>query len=425
MKIWHLNTFDTIGGAARAAYRIHRAQVESGIDCQMRVVHRGTSDMRVIEGVPLQPLYKLFYYNMERRVIARNEKDWQTENLGLYSFGHFGAGLVDELNNCDADILNLHWIINMLSVSDIGRLKKPLVWTCHDMWPFCGGEHYVPDETAARFRQGYHNHNIPPGERGPDLNRKTWEAKRRAWARQRFTIVSPSHWMAACVKQSVLFAGVPVSVIPNPLDTDNTWRPIPRQASRTALGLPQDKKLILMGAAGGLEDPRKGGDLLHEAICSVFSRCSDGVELVIYGQEKTLQSGIWPCPVHWLGRVNDDRVLALAYSAADVMVVPSRQESFGQTASEAQACGVPVVAFDVGGLPDIVIHRETGWLSKAFDTEDMATGILWVLGDEDRWLELSHNSRRTAVKRFSPGVVAELYGKVYEQVVRNQNIVNH
>lgn len=423
MKLLHLNTFDAFGGAARAAYRIHCAQVESDIDSKMRVIHRGTSDERVIEGVPLQPLYKLLYYNLKRRVIARSQKSWQTENLGLYSFGHFGAGLVNELNSCDADILNLHWITNMLSVSDIGRLKKPIVWTFHDMWPFCGGEHYVPDETTARFRQGYSVDNIFPGDRGPDLNRKTWNAKRRAWTRQRFTIVCPSVWLAACVKQSVLFADAPVYVIPNPLDTDSIWRPVPREAARTVLGLPHDKKLILMGAAGGLEDPRKGGDLLYEAICCVANSCSEAMEVMIYGQEKPIKSKDWPYPVHWLGRVNDDRVLALAYSASDVMVVPSRQEAFGQAASEAQACGVPVVAFDVGGLPDIVIHRETGWLARAFDTGDMADGILWVLEDENRRLEMSHMSRQMAVKRFSPAVIAEHYGKVYEQVARNQNIV--
>jgi len=419
MKVLHVSIGDSGGGAARAAHRIHRALVEFGIDSRMRVPHRGTEDDRVIAGTP-QTIIARLAQKMRRRWLSHTRRGWHTDNPILHTFGQIGAGLVDEINASDADVLNLHWISEMLSVADIGRLKKPIVWTLHDMWAFCGGEHYVPDDASARFRQGYRADNRPPGERGPDLNRQTWEAKRRAWARQGFTIVSPSLWLADCARQSVLFADAAVHVIPNPLNTVNAWRPIPREAARVALGLPPDKKLILMGADGGVADPRKGGDLLRDAVARVSARQPGDVELMIYGQGKPARNEIWPCPVHWLGVVRDDRVLALAYSAADVMVVPSRQEAFGQTALEAQACGTPVVAFDIGGLPDIVIHRETGWLAKAFDTEDLAEGILWVLGDGERWQALSRAARERAVERFSPQVVARQYVQVYEQVGTGQ-----
>ncbi|MBU1397594.1 MAG: glycosyltransferase, partial [Proteobacteria bacterium] len=302
----------------------------------------------------------------------------------------------------------------------IGRLRKPIVWTLHDMWAFCGGEHYASDNTTARFRNGYHIGNRPPGERGSDLNRHTWEAKRRAWARQHFTIVSPSRWLAACAQQSVLFSEAAVHVIPNPLDTGKTWRTIPRKVARVALCLPPDKKLILMGAYGGVDDSRKGGDLLRYTVARVAAQQFGDVELIIYGQGKPTHDETWPCPVHWLGVVRDDRVLALAYSAADVMVVPSRQDNLPNTAVEAQACGTPVVSFNIGGLPDIVAHRETGWLAKAFDTEDLAEGILWVLSDKNRWDKLSRLAREKAVERFSPDVVAKQYGRVYEEVLSSK-----
>jgi glycosyltransferase involved in cell wall biosynthesis len=390
--------------------------VEYGIDSGMRVLHRGTGDDRVDSGTP-PPIAARLTQKLQRRWLSYSHKGWHTDNPILHTFGHLSAGLVDELNTCDADILNLHWISEMLSVKDIGRLKKPIVWTLHDMWAFCGGEHYAPDDAAARFRQGYRANNRPPGERGPDLNRQTWKAKRRAWARQCFTIICPSRWLADCARHSVLFADAAVHVIPYPLDTDKTWRPIPREVACVALSLPPDKKLILMGAEGGVADPRKGGDLLHDALALVAARQSGDVELMIYGQEQPQGENTWPCPVHWLGVVRDDRVLALAYSAADMMVMPSRQDNLPNTAVEAQACGTPVVAFDIGGLPDIVIHRVSGWLAKAFDTVDMAEGILWVLGDSKRWQGLSRTAREKAVERFSPGVIAEQYGRVYEQVL--------
>lgn len=142
----------------------------------------------------------------------------------------------------------------------------------------------------------------------------------------------------------------------------------------------------------------------------------DDVRLLIYGQQCSTNTEIWLCPVHWLGPVRDDRVLALAYSAADVMVVPSRQEAFGQTASEAQACGTPVVAFEIGGLPDIVEHGQTGWLAPASDIERMAEGIRWVLSQrETGWL--AKQARERAVARFSNAVVAESYKAVYRSVL--------
>lgn len=420
MKILHVSTGDFYGGAARAAHRIHSALVDSGIDSLMRVLHRDTDDDSVLAGIPTPTTTERLTKAIHRRWLLHTHRGWHTDNPIIHTFGQIGAGLVDELNTSDADVLNLHWISGMLSVKDICRLRKPIVWTLHDMWAFCGGEHYAPDDATARFRNGYHVRNRPPGESGPDLNRRTWETKRRMWARQHFTIVSPSQWLAGCAQQSVLFSEAAVHVIPNPLDTDKIWQTIPHEVARVALRLPPDKKLILMGADGGVADKRKGGDLLRSAMVRVLATRLGKIELIIYGQERPVHNEAWPCPVHWLGVVRDDRVLALAYSAADVMVVPSRQDNLPNTAVEAQACGLPVVSFDIGGLPDIVAHHETGWLAKAFDTENLAEGILWILSDEDRWNKLSRLAREKAVERFSRGVITEKYVRVYEEVLSSK-----
>ena len=407
---------DSDGGAAKAAYRIHRALVASGIDSRMRVLSSSTGDDRVTAGAR-RPITARLIQKLHLRWLAHVRRGWYTDNPVLHTFGQVGSGLLDELNASDADILNLHWISNMLSVRDIGRLKKPLFWTLHDMWAFCGGEHYAPDDNGARFRQGYSTNNRPVIERGPDLNRQSWEAKRRAWAHQHFTIICPSRWLADCVRQSALFSDAAVHVIPNPLDVERLWRPIPREVARVALGLPPDKKLILMGAAGGIADPRKGGDLLHDAMARVATRQPGEVELMIYGQSDTSRADAWPCPVHWLGVVRDDRVLALAYSAADVLVVPSRQDNLPNTAVEAQACGTPVVAFDIGGLPDIVTHRSTGWLARDFDTADLAEGVSWLLADDVRHAVIAAAARKQAVERFAESVVAAQYATLYRDVL--------
>lgn len=416
MKILHVSSGDFNGGAARAAYRIHRAQVKAGMDSHMLVLQKGSSDERVIKAAQ-QSLPIRVLQMMHRRWLWYSHRDWSTNNPVLHTFGHDSAGLVAAINSSDADIVNLHWISRMLSVKDIGRLRKPIVWTLHDMWAFCGGEHYASDDNSARFRVGYQTDNRPDGERGPDLNRRTWEAKRRVWARQEFTIIGPSHWLADCAQQSVLLGNMPIHVIPNPLDTERVWRPIDRVAARTVLGLPMEKKLILFGADKGTVDPRKGADLLRAAILRLSEKLPGEIELLIYGQDKGIEGDVWPCPVHWLGVLRDDRVLAQAYSASDVMIVPSRQDNLPNTAVEAQACGTPVAAFDVGGLPDIVIHRETGWLAKALDTEDLAEGIFWLLDNESRNMALSAAARKRVVECYSESFVAEIYRNLYENLL--------
>jgi len=416
MKVWHISRDDNTGGASKAAYRLHVALGQSGIDSRLRVLNRETANDHVISGRPSRTFATKVRQRLRNMLREQRDRRFKTDNLILHSFGRDSAGILEELNQCDADLLNLHWIAKFLSIEDIGRLTKPLVWTFHDMWAFCGGEHYAPDNDHSRFRQGYLKNNRPSGETGPDLNKEAWDIKRIAWANLRLDIVTPGRWLAKCVQESQLFNSHTIHVIPNPLDTQYLWRPIPKEFARRALGLPLNKKLVLTGSAGGAKH-LKGEDLFEEAIAIASAKNAGDTELVIFGLQKHDSSFRWPCKVHWLGSVRDEHTLATIYSAVDVMVVPSRQDNLPNTAIEAQACGTPVVAFDIGGLPDIVIHQENGWLAPAFDTRDLAAGISWVLGDETKWYQLSLNSRNKAVAKYSEAVVAAQYLAVYEKVL--------
>jgi glycosyltransferase involved in cell wall biosynthesis len=220
--------------------------------------------------------------------------------------------------------------------------------------------------------------------------------------------------MARCAKESVVFRDVPITVIPNPIETDHLWHPLPRDFARSVLGLQPNKKYILSGSAGG--SPHiKGEDLLKQAMNKVAVNGTDSFELLIFGQYQPAGHNDWPCKVHWLGPVRDDHVMSVVYSAADVMIVPSRQDNLPNTAVEAHACGVPVVAFNIGGLPDIVEHQKSGWLASAFDTDNLAEGISWVLGSQERRDQLSVAARNIAQKRFSTKVIVQQYMRVYEQ----------
>ena len=416
MKVWHISRDDNTGGASKAAYRLHVAMNQADIDSHLRVLNRETANDKVISGRPSRSFATKVRARIEKILRDQKHRHFKTDNLIMHSFGQESAGIVNELNQCGADILNLHWIAKLLSIDDIGRLIKPLVWTFHDMWAFCGGEHVVSDDAQARFRLGYSANNRPAGESGPDLNRSAWEAKRNAWAERNITVVTPGRWMAQCARESILFKDRPIHVIPNPLDMQQLWRPIPKQFARRALGLPLNKKLVLAGSAGGMPH-LKGEDLLEEAMAIASTSMTNDLELVIFGQYRPSNHAKWPYPVHWLGPVRDDHVLATLYSAADVMVVPSRQDNLPNTAVEAQACGTPVVAFNIGGLPDIVTHQESGWLAQAFDTNALAAGISWVLADENRLQQLSVRARDNALSKYSESVVTAQYLAVYETVM--------
>lgn len=229
------------------------------------------------------------------------------------------------------------------------------------------------------------------------------------------TLVCPSRWMATCARESALFESNPVHCLPNPLDLDR-WKPADRQNSRKLLGLPMDKRVVLFGAIGGESDLRKGADLLRLALEKLRERNKD-IHLVVFGQSEPQKLVPFAYPVTFLGRLRDDFSLIAAYSAADVMVVPSRQEAFGQTASEAHACGAPVVAFDVGGLSDIVSHQRSGYLAKPFDTDDLAEGIASVLGNEEKSKAMSKIVRDDALRRFAMPVVANGYYEVYKNIL--------
>lgn len=340
-----------------------------------------------------------------------------TTNISLYSLNMLPSRWAPAINSSDADVAHLHWIsAEMMSVEDIGRIRKPLVWTLHDMWPFCGAEHYSPDGLEARWRQGYNAANRPTRDSGLDIDRWTWERKRKAW-RNAMHIVCPSNWLAKCAQDSVLMHDWRVSAIPYTLDV-RVFKPHDRSFCRAALNLPADRRIVLFGAIGGSQDQRKGYNLFLAALQHLAARDqAQQVLCTIFGESEPHPPPEMPVPTHWMGFLHDDVTLALLYGAADVMVVPSRQESLGQTASEAQACGCPVVAFHSSGIRDVVQHLATGYLAEPFEAEDLAGGIAYILEDDARRIDLGKAARERAVRLWSPSVVVQQYVEVYRSAI--------
>lgn len=405
LSVLHLNHSDISGGAARAAYRIHHALRGHGVDSRMLVNSATAGDWTV--GGPKSKVAKVLT-KVRGPLAGLLVRTLNTGNPIIHSPAIVPSRWSERLNASDADVIHLHWVNDeMMSIADIGRITKPVVWTLHDMWAFCGAEHVTEDH---RWRDGYTANNRPSFESGFDLNRWTAARKLKHWKRP-MHIVTPSRWLADCARESVLMRDWPITVIPNAIDTD-VWQPVDKAMARQLLHLPPAVPLLLFGAWGGTKEPHKGFDLLQAALNHLRGQLP-GLELVVFGQLAPKYPVDMGFPVRYTGHLHDDVSLRLLYSAADVMVVPSRQEAFGQTASESHACGTPVVAFNATGLLDIVQHQQTGYLAKAFDATDLAAGIQWVLSDTQRHTALCQAARSKALAQWSTAVVATQYQRVY------------
>jgi glycosyltransferase involved in cell wall biosynthesis len=398
MKIVHLSSSDIGGGAALAAHRLHSGLRRKGADSWMIVGRKFSGDPHVVRPVSRWEM------EMCERLDRQPRRLLKTQNQSYISSGWAGSSAWKDANHRQADLTHLHWINKgFLRVEALPKLRGPLVWSLHDMWAFAGGEHYFGD--CRRYRDGYLKNNRPAFESGFDLNRWIWERKRRAWASiPSLTLFCVSDWLAQRARESVLFRDRPVETVYNALDPA-VFAPAEKLAARKILNLPAGRTLVLFGAIDATEDKRKGFDLMAGALRELRGS-TENMDLVVFGNSPRPNSEADPdlgFKIHYLGKIDDNARLALVYSACDVMIVPSREESFGQTALEALACGTPVVAFRVGGLPEIVEHEVSGFLAEPFDVRELAGGIAWVLagmktGD---WARLSAAGRACVERKFT------------------------
>jgi len=408
MKVIHLSNSNG-GGAGIAAHRIHKSLTEIGLNSEMWVNVSINKDNSVKSSKNKVRKFLTFIRRNSKKPLMMFLK---TKNPILHSPSFLSSSWVKKINRSDADIVNLHWVQHeMLSVSDISKIKKPLVWTLHDMWGFCGAEHVSWDE---RWLDGYNVDNRPKHESGLDINRWTWLRKVKYWKKP-IQIISPSTWLKGCVNKSKLMKNWPCKTIPNVIDT-KLWKPEDKSLSRQMLNLPKEDFILAFGSLNANQEYHKGFDLLLEALKKIQKENLIKFHLIIFGQKKSQNKISLNIPLHNMGQL-DDLKLKKLYSAVDAVVVPSRLEAFGQIASEASACGTPVVSFNTSGLKDIIIHHKTGYLAKQFDIEDLSQGIKWVL-ENSEIKQLGHNARKHVINNFNSNLIAKKYLETYLEVLK-------
>ena len=416
MNLVILNSYDNVGGAAIATYRLHRGLLSIGVDSRLMVLHKGTNDPTVIAPEPQSRLKNRIasFYARRDEGITRSCK---AEGNRYFSPARCPDQLASRADAFNPDLVHLFWVNSgFLKIETLKQFKKPVVWTLHDMWPFTGGCHY--DDECGRFQQSCGKCPILGSESDHDLSRQIWERKRKSWRGAPIVVVATSHWLAGMARSSSLFKDQRIEVIPNGIDTDK-YKPLDKYVSREAYGLPHDKHLVLFSAFSATTDKRKGNHLLVPALSKMAQRGWGGrTELVVIGASAPKNPPDLGMKVHYMGNFHDEISQVLLYSAADVTVAPSMQENLSNTVMESLSCGTPVVSFNIGGMPDMIDHQASGYLANPFEPDDLAAGMIWVLDNKARHDKLSQHSRKTVVDRFDLRTVANRYLTLYQDILK-------
>lgn len=418
MKILHISTYDSKVGSAIAASRLHQGLLSIGVSSQMLVRNKFGDDQTVSAyGAGWEQLLYRFNVSLDSRELRR----YSHKKPGMFSIQGRYDLIPRHVSRLNPHLVNLHGVCNsFLQIGTLSKIHKPIVWRLPDMWAFTGGCHY--SDNCSRFKDSCGACPHLDSKTENDLSRRTWKRKAKAWENVDLTIVTPSSWLAKLARSSSLFKNRRIEFIPNGLNT-SLYKPVNKPAIRELLNLPQDKYIVLFGAANATSDPRKGFSLLQIALQELSqSKWQDKIELVVFGSSEPENPVDFGFKSHYVGKLNDTISLSALYTAADVMVAPSVQENFAATVLESLACGTPCVAFEIGGMPDLIEHQKNGYLAVPYETSDLAQGITWVLENQERYRNLASYAREKVENEFTRERQARRYLSLYEEILGSKNV---
>ena len=406
MKVLHINQSDTAGGAAIAGYRLHQNLLAQGIDSRLLVGTVRTGSDRVA-AIP-------------RKIRIEDQLSRFTGRLGLNYLNYLSSFAIPKHRFYqEAEVLNFHNLhtnhFNYLAIPSL-TASKPAVFTLHDMWSFTGHCAYSYDCERWEIGCGKCPYlDIYPSIRR-DNTRLEWKLKNWVYSRSHLTIVAPSKWLTEQARHSMLkrFA---IHHIPNGIDTE-AYQPLDVKQCRALLGIPTDKKVLMFGAEN-LNNARKGGDLLLKALHSLPESLKAETVLLTLGSGGEAILEAVGMPGLNLGYVSSDRLKAIAYSAADLFIFPTRADNLPLVLQESMACGTPMVSFKVGGVLDLVRPGITGYLAQPEDPQDFYSGIMQLLEDQNLRESMSQTCRAIALKEYSVELQGQRYIELYRQALQN------
>lgn len=428
----HLNSL-VEGGAATAAQRLHMELIRQGFDSRFFHAERANENLAIAchevprwnsDGWTVR-LRSILNYRLHRHELKRAARrsssghelftspksaiatPWPPINLhDGYSARSFDEPLV----------IHLHWIARFLDYSSFFHslpTGQPVVWTLHDMNPFTGGCHLAGG--CERFRRGCGNCPQLKKPHDDDISRQAFVEKQNALTNLELHIVAPTRWILDQAKSSLMFRGAKsFQHIPHGIPTDDYY-PMDRSEARARLGLSPDAFIIGYKAIDR-RNHRKGASELYEALSKIHHH--PNVECLVFGGDRfSCETPNRPI-THHIGPVQGILQLRTVYSATDVMVLPSLENNLPLTGLEAMACGVPVVAFKAGGMPDFVRPGETGLLADTGDSQQLYECLQQMVDNPNWTRELGLNSRTLIEREYASASEARTYASLYNSLTR-------
>jgi len=376
LKVVHIQY--SIYSAGRAALRLHNAMLENNISSSILSLHPDINDTDIIRHARMKSVIISWIEGKILSFITRKTN----RQFGQYTYSVLGSNVskLDQVRK--ADIIYLHWVqggfLNLSNIKKLARLGKPVIFFMHDMWSITGGCHHSFD--CNKYKTKCFDCPIFPHNSMVDWPKKEFVKKLKLYSKfNNLYFISPSRWLYNCAKESFLTKDKPLYHIPNIVNT-GIFRPLDKMIARQRLNIDSKGIIIAFGAAM-LDSPYKGWSYMSKALelLKKSSRKKD-ISLLIFGISMPGQvlDNI-PFPVSQTGFLRDSYSIALLYNAADIFVTPSLADNLPTTILESMCCGTPVVGFEVGGIPEMIKHKENGYLAKYRDAEDLAAGIDYCL----------------------------------------------
>ena len=411
MKILIINTAERKGGAAVACNRLHEALVANGYDSKMLVREKSSNDASVYvfsESIIRKKINLAFFF-IELFILRFFKKKGYD-----FSLPWFGPDLSKHTLVQEADIIHLHWVQNsfvtLRTIKKLEALNKPIVWTLHDMWAFTGGCHY--NGTCRKFEKQCESCPQLKNNSIVDFSKVTFKEKLNTYS-SKIQIVTPSKWLSSEAKSSKLFSNNTITTIPYNIDF-NLFKPTDKKTARKKFNLNINKKIILF-VSMNVEDERKGFKWFKEAILKLENEVPNWInnyEILAIGRSSGEKH--FNTKIHYTGRLSNIEMISAAYSAADVFIAPSEQDNLPNTVIESLACGTPVVAFNIGGMPDMIEHKKNGYLADFANIDELSSGLLFCISTP-----LNQIVRETAMHKFNEQMVVSEYAKLYNDIAKN------
>lgn len=413
MKVIHLNYLISEGNAGGAVWRIHKNLLKLGVDSYCFCLEKKRTDPRVLtmNSRPLK-LLKTKVFPFIEKAVAR----FFQPHEDVHSINFLPTFFVDYIKAQKPDIIHVHWIgKGMLRIEDIAKFGCPVVWSCHDQWPFLGAEHYANISDA--YERAYKV--LGCSRRGVNINSINFKRKEKAYGQVPMKYIGISNWVSDCARKNYFIREQDVRTVLYSVERE-IYRPLSRVYSRDLFGMNSDEYVVLFGA-NTLKNKRKGFDLLLEALEALPETINGKpVRAFLFGPRLAFDYK-GKVPIEHAGYISDARMLAILYNAVDVMVTPSRQEAFGMTCLEALACGTPVVAFAIGGFLDQIQDGQNGFLADPESPASLAKKLVAILSDDGKREQMGKRALEVASSKFREEREAEEYLELYGEMLKEDS----